>query len=149
MILRHKVQVQVVIYSSHFSPFVNKCWRQFRNCRFKLIEGLQSPGPSGMSIHVQQETWRIGGVSTGFLILDLGETFTESSKFIRNFDILIESRKRLESHWSLQLQEELPFPNKLNKQTWRTGGVLTGFFNTNPDETFTDIWQYVQKQTWA
>ena len=57
MILRHKVQVQVVIYSSHFSPFVNECWRQFRNCRFKLIEGLQSPGPSGMSMSSK----RLGG----------------------------------------------------------------------------------------
>ena len=55
---------------------------------------------------LQVETWRTGGVLTGFLMLDLDETFTEASevlslsydttsRFIRNLHILQDSRKRL------------------------------------------------------
>ena len=56
---------------------------------------------------LQEETWRTGGVLTGFLMLDLDETFTEASevlslsydttsRFIRNLHILQDSRRRLE-----------------------------------------------------
>ena len=55
---------------------------------------------------LQEETWRTGGVLTGFLMLDLDETFTEASEwwslsydttsmFIRNLHILQDSRERL------------------------------------------------------
>ena len=53
-----------------------------------------------------EEAWRTGGVLTGFLMLDLDETFTEASegwslssdttsRFIRNHHVLQESRTRI------------------------------------------------------
>ena len=55
---------------------------------------------------LQEETWRTGGVLTGFLMLDLDETFTEASegwplssdtnsRFIRNLHVFQHSMKLL------------------------------------------------------
>ena len=35
----------------------------------------------------------------------------------------------------LQVSQEHPFPPRLQEETWRTGGVLTGFFSTNHHQT--------------
>ena len=61
------------------------------------------------------ETWRTGGVLTGFVMLDLDETY--------------------KSFWSmiptichhLEVHQEPPHPLRLLGETWRTGGALTGF----------------------
>ena len=46
-----------------------------------FLMSTQTPGSSGTSVSsmTQEETWRTGGVLTGFLILDVDETFTEAS----------------------------------------------------------------------
>jgi len=175
---------------------------------------------------LQEETWRTGGVLTGFLMKDNDVTSTKASegwylssdtasRFIRNLNVLQNSRKRLggqveswqgfwcwilmklsqkllkydpyhmtpppgssgtstssktpgrdlEDRWSLdrvcdvgswwnlhrsfwsmipiiwhhlQVYQEPPHPPRLQGETWRTGGVLTGFLMLDLDETFTE-----------
>ena len=58
---------------------------------------------------------RTGGVLTGFLMLDLDETFC-----------------------CFQVFQEPPHPPRLQGETWRTGGVLTRFLILDLDETFTE-----------
>ena len=40
----------------------------------------------------------------------------------------------------LQVHQECPCPPRLQEETWRTGGVLTWFLMSDPDETFTDTY---------
>ena len=58
---------------------------------------------------IQEKTWRIGGVLTGFLMSNLDETFTKASKgyfllsdtfsrFIRNLHVLLTSKEGLKGH---------------------------------------------------
>ena len=38
----------------------------------------------------------------------------------------------------LQVRQEPPCPPKLQEETWRTGGILTGFLMLNLDENLTE-----------
>ena len=101
----------------------------------------------------------------GFLKFDLDETITEASKrwsifpdtisrLIRNLHVLQDSRKRLRQSWwkfhcsflrmhpptwhHLQVHQEPPCPPRLQEESKRTCGVLTGFLKSNLDENFTE-----------
>ena len=80
----------------------------------KLSQKLLNDDPYHMTHppRLQGETWRTGGVLTGFLMSNLHETFREASlglshpsdtitRCIRNLHVLQDSRRDLEDRWSL------------------------------------------------
>ena len=116
---------------------------------------------------LQGETWRTGGVLTGFLLLHLDENFTEASEWWSlSYDTSSKTPGRdLEERWSLdrvsdvrswwnfhrsfwsiipiiwhhlQVHQESPHPPRLQGETWRTGGVLTRFLILDLDKTFAE-----------
>ena len=101
----------IMIDSNCFDKVPNVgSWWNFQRCFWRMIPIIwyhfqvhqELPCPPTL----QEETWRTGGILTRFLMLDLDETFTEASevwslsydttsRFIRNLNILQDSRKRL------------------------------------------------------
>ena len=68
---------------------------------------------------LQEETWRTGGVLTGFLMSYLDETFKEASLIWHH----------------LKVHQESSCPPRLQEETQRTG-VLAGFLLSDSDEAF-------------
>ena len=89
---------------------------------------------------LQGETWRTSGALTN----------DTTSRIIRNLHNLQDSRERLggqvepwQSFCCFQVYQEPPHPPRLQGETWRKGGVLTGFLMLDLDETFTkasEVW---------
>ena len=89
-------------------PDVRSWWNFLRSfCRMIPIiwHNLKVHQEPPCPARIQDENWRIGGVLTGFLVLDLDENLTEASewwslssdttsRFIRNLNVLQDSRKR-------------------------------------------------------
>ena len=139
-------------------------WQGF--CCFQVFQ--EPPHPP----RLQEETWRTGGVLTGFVMLDLNETCTEKSeRWSLSYDTSSKTPGRdLEEMWSLdrvsdvgswwsfhrsfwrmipiiwhqlQVHQEPPCPPILQDENWWIGWVLTRFLILVQDETFTESsWGY-------
>ena len=144
-------------------PDIQSRWkfnRSFQRMLPPIWHHLQVYQESPCPPRLQEETKRTGGVLTGFLMVNLDENFTESSKdcsllsdtisrFIRNLHVLQDSRKRLrgqveswQGSWSwilMQLSQKLPMdaPSYMTPSPCSSGSSMS---SKTPGRDLVDMW---------